>query len=176
MLPGYNPEDESLDFPKLSANIINLNPAYQRGQHFREHYFTIPEAVTVCRICMEEEDCDSLCHLGCKCQGELGLVHEQCIQQWYKCRSQSSGKSRNNVCEVCGDVSRNILVPENSETTFVKEEGGADSVEAIDHSNIQTLEQRTELERLTSRLKQRMKRVFRVTEACFRGGDNQTLP
>ncbi|KAK3265138.1 hypothetical protein CYMTET_26160, partial [Cymbomonas tetramitiformis] len=41
---------------------------------------------------------------------------------------------------------------------------------------IQTLEQRTELERLTSRLKQRMKRVFRVTEACFRGGDNQTLP
>ncbi|KAF3952907.1 hypothetical protein CMV_021594 [Castanea mollissima] len=72
----------------------------------------------VCRIChlSSEQSSDAttsvtdnatigtmedLIQLGCGCKDELGIAHNQCAEAWFKLRG-------NRLCEICGEIAKNI--------------------------------------------------------------------
>jgi hypothetical protein len=53
-----------------------------------------------CRICFEEEACESgeaLLQLKCLCRGDLSLVHASCADTWFKRRGAWHGSAKNPV-------------------------------------------------------------------------------
>ncbi|XP_065879772.1 uncharacterized protein [Euphorbia lathyris] len=67
----------------------------------------------VCRICQlnseglaETKATNSsmeLIQLGCGCKDELGISHAYCAEAWFKLKG-------NRICEICGEMARNITV------------------------------------------------------------------
>ena len=57
----------------------------------------------VCRVCHCEGEPDRPLYYPCKCDGSIKFVHQDCLLQWLKVKSQSLTDAK---CELCGQVFR----------------------------------------------------------------------
>ncbi|KAL8460691.1 hypothetical protein ACS0TY_031492 [Phlomoides rotata] len=60
----------------------------------------------ICRIChLSAEESGKkgvdLMEVGCGCKGELGVAHLPCAEAWFRVKG-------NRLCEICGEIARNI--------------------------------------------------------------------
>ncbi|CAN8257392.1 unnamed protein product [Cochlearia groenlandica] len=80
-----------------------------------------------CRICHlglenNQHECGDPMFLGCSCKDDLGFVHKQCAETWFKIKG-------NKTCEICRCIAQNFnkSVNEIDQTMF---ETNVDDVEA----------------------------------------------
>ncbi|KFK24620.1 hypothetical protein AALP_AA8G002800 [Arabis alpina] len=80
-----------------------------------------------CRIChlgleSSRHECGDPMVLGCSCKDDLGYVHKQCAETWFKIKG-------NKTCEICRSIAQNFskVVNEIDQTTI---ETNVDDVEA----------------------------------------------
>ncbi|ONK80259.1 uncharacterized protein A4U43_C01F15670 [Asparagus officinalis] len=79
----------------------------------------------LCRIChlSREKGSDEAVLIGCGCKGELGYVHPDCGEAWFRVRG-------NRYCEICGMFAENINGDDNRNFMEVWNEGR--TVESVD--------------------------------------------
>uniref|UniRef100_A0A1J3IZ53 RING-CH-type domain-containing protein n=1 Tax=Noccaea caerulescens TaxID=107243 RepID=A0A1J3IZ53_NOCCA len=83
-----------------------------------------------CRIChlgleSSRHECGDPMVLGCSCKDDLGYVHKQCAETWFKIKG-------NKTCEICRSVARNFS-KEIDQTTI---ETNVEDVEAGNSSTV----------------------------------------
>ena len=61
-----------------------------------------PEEVPCCRVCHGESEPNNPLFYPCKCDGSIKYVHQECLVQWLKVSSRTTGTQPK--CELCGET------------------------------------------------------------------------
>ncbi|KAG7549179.1 Zinc finger RING-CH-type [Arabidopsis thaliana x Arabidopsis arenosa] len=87
-----------------------------------------------CRIChlgleSSRHECGDPMVLGCSCKDDLGYVHKQCADTWFKIKG-------NKTCEICRSIAQNFSKVDNEIDQTTTVETNVDDVEAGNTSTV----------------------------------------
>uniref|UniRef100_A0A2P2QLP6 RING-CH-type domain-containing protein n=1 Tax=Rhizophora mucronata TaxID=61149 RepID=A0A2P2QLP6_RHIMU len=96
-----------------SASDCSVEVVTENGvTEVKEHLSKVERNCRICHLGLESNSHESglLIELGCSCKDDLAAAHKQCAEAWFKIKG-------NKTCEICQSVARNLVEPNDIEST-----------------------------------------------------------